>query len=278
MNRRFIAGFAVAALVIIAISFMAKNVALKRSAHLVDSIDSKNVDVIKQTLLSSAKNFVSKKEYVKAREALREYVKRFPDLKESAKFSKDIEELNMKILFSNLPTSDSASYEIKPGDTLGKIASKFNTTLELIKKSNGLESDIIMPGKALKVNTAKFTILVDKSENTLKLEKKDGEVIKTYIVSTGEDFNTPTGAFKIEEKLISPAWYKVGAIVEPNSPDYELGSRWMGLSIAGYGIHGTNDPASIGKHITKGCVRMKNEEVEELYAIVPSGTEVRIVD
>ena len=83
---------------------------------------------------------------------------------------------------------------------------------------------------------------------------------------------------KIEEKLVSPVWYTVGAIVEPDSEEYELGARWMGLSIAGYGIHGTNDPTSIGKHITKGCVRMKNEEVEELYAIVPSGTEVTIVD
>ena len=152
------------------------------------------------------------------------------------------------------------------------------STVELIKKSNNLKSDLIIPGRSLKVNNTNFNILVDKSDNTLTLKKSDGEVVKTYVVSTGKNFNTPTGTFRIEEKLVSPVWYKVGAIVEPDSEEYELGARWMGLSVAGYGIHGTNDPTTIGQHITKGCVRMRNEEVEELYAIIPSGTEVTIVD
>ena len=52
----------------------------------------------------------------------------------------------------------------------------------------------------------------------------------------------------------------------------------MGISQQGYGIHGTTDPASIGAQVTAGCVRMSNPEVEELYAIVPEGTEVVIVD
>ena len=73
--------------------------------------------------------------------------------------------------------------------------------------------------------------------------------------------------------------YKKGeGIVDSTSPEYELGSRWMGLSEPEYGIHGTNDASTIGKHITKGCVRMRNEDVEELYAIIPSGTEVTIVE
>ena len=70
----------------------------------------------------------------------------------------------------------------------------------------------------------------------------------------------------------------MGAVVEPGSPEYELGSRWMGLSIAGYGIHGTKDDSSIGNHITKGCVRMRNTDIEELYAVVPRGTEVIIIE
>ena len=150
--------------------------------------------------------------------------------------------------------------------------------MELLKKSNGLKSDLIYPGNFLKVNRAKFVILVDKSENILTLVTAEGEVMKTYVVSTGENLSTPVGSFKIEEKLVSPLWYKVGAIVEPGSAEYELGTRWMGISAPGYGIHGTNDNASLGKHITKGCVRMRNSEVEELYAIVPGGTEVIIVE
>lgn len=61
-------------------------------------------------------------------------------------------------------------------------------------------------------------------------------------------------------------------------PKNILGSRWMGISHPGYGIHGTTEPGSIGKNVTAGCVRLKNEDVEELYSIVPEGTEVVIVD
>jgi lipoprotein-anchoring transpeptidase ErfK/SrfK len=73
-------------------------------------------------------------------------------------------------------------------------------------------------------------------------------------------------------------WYKDGAAVPPGSPENILGTRWMGLSKEGYGIHGTTEPGSLGKQATAGCVRMLNAEVEELYGILPEGTEVTIID
>ena len=57
-----------------------------------------------------------------------------------------------------------------------------------------------------------------------------------------------------------------------------LGTRWMGFDITGYGIHGTTEPDKIGQQVTAGCVRMRNEEVEELYTLIPVGTEVTIQD
>lgn len=201
----------------------------------------------------------------------------FPNADFISKIQSDLENINIKILFSPVITEDSFQYEIKPNDTLSKIAKNYNTTVELLKKSNGLKSDIIVPKRTLKVTKGKFNILVDRSQNLLFL-KNSNEIIKTYRVSTGIDNSTPVGRFKIEEKLLSPLWYKVGAVVPPDSPDYELGKYWMGISLQGYGIHGTNDPGSIGRHITKGCIRMLNENIEELYAIVPSGAEVVIVD
>jgi lipoprotein-anchoring transpeptidase ErfK/SrfK len=86
------------------------------------------------------------------------------------------------------------------------------------------------------------------------------------------------GNFKIVNKLINPPWFKAGAVVPPESPDNILGSRWMGFNLTGYGIHGTTEEETIGRQITQGCVRMTNSEVEELFAIVPTGTEVTIVD
>ena len=90
--------------------------------------------------------------------------------------------------------------------------------------------------------------------------------------------STPVGVFKVTDKLVNPTWYKAGAVVPSGSPQNELGSRWLGISAKGYGIHGTIAPEKLGQQITAGCVRMKNEEVEELYSLVPPGTEVTIQD
>jgi lipoprotein-anchoring transpeptidase ErfK/SrfK len=86
------------------------------------------------------------------------------------------------------------------------------------------------------------------------------------------------GTFKITSKLANPVWFKAGVVVPPESPENVLGSRWLGFDNPGYGIHGTIEPQTIGQQITQGCVRMLNKDVEELYAIVPVGTEVEIVD
>ena len=79
-------------------------------------------------------------------------------------------------------------------------------------------------------------------------------------------------------KLVDPVWFNRGVIVAPESPLNVLGSRWLGFDTPGYGISGTIDPSSIGKHITSGCIRMHNEDVEEVYMLVPVGTEISIVD
>lgn len=197
-----------------------------------------------------------------------------------------IEEISLEVILS--PTIDECSteYVVRSRDVLIKIAKKFNTTVNLIKRSNNLTSDIIRSGQKLKINTCKFSLVIDKSQNLLLLKKED-KVIKTYVVSTGKDNSTPTGTFYIDRsKLIDPTWYKTGAIIPPDSPDNILGSRWMGLGgvddggvkIEGYGIHGTTKPNDLGKQITLGCVRMKNEDIEVLFDIVPVGTEVIIID
>mgnify|MGYP000324192668 CR=1 FL=1 len=193
------------------------------------------------------------------------------------KIKKNIERLNINIIFSPLLDECSIQYAVKPNDTLIKIAKKFGTTVALIKKANGLKSDIIHPQQKLKVNTCKFSIVIDKSQNLLFLKQND-RIVKTYVVSTGKNNSTPTGKFKVANKLKKPVWFKAGAVVLPDSPDNVLGSRWIGLNIKGYGIHGNRNVNDIGKQVTQGCIRMHNKDVEELYDIVPLGTEVIIVN
>jgi lipoprotein-anchoring transpeptidase ErfK/SrfK len=174
-------------------------------------------------------------------------------------------------------TEGSVLYEIKSGDSLDKIAKKFNTTVYLLKRTNSLSGDKILAGRKLKVWIKPFSIVVDKSQNILILKSND-EIITAYIVATGINNSTPVGNFKIVNKLINPPWFKEGAVIPPESPDNILGSRWMGFDLKEYGIHGTTEPESLGQQITQGCVRMSNSDVEELFAIVPIGTEVTIVD
>jgi lipoprotein-anchoring transpeptidase ErfK/SrfK len=204
-------------------------------------------------------------------------INEFPKSDFISEWQKRIEDLNIKLLFSPLPTKDSITYRIKQGDTLSGIAKKFNTTVELLMKSNNLRTSRILPGRQIKVTRAVFSIIVDKSQNILLL-KSDDEVLKTYTVSTGINNSTPTGTFKIVNKLINPTWFKAGAVIPPGSPKNVLGSRWLGFDLTGYGIHGTNNPTVLGKQITQGCIRMSNQDVEELYTIVPLNTEVIILD
>jgi lipoprotein-anchoring transpeptidase ErfK/SrfK len=230
-----------------------------------------------ETLFHEAEAQLASGDLIKARELYQKLIRDYPQGKGVPEAQKATWALNVKILFSPIQTPDSKIYEVQPRDTLGKIAKTSGTTVDLIMKSNSLKSDLIRPGMKLKVSTAKYSILVDKSQNTLTLSSGE-EIFKIYNVATGLDNSTPIGTFKVTNKIIDPTWYKAGAIVPPGSPKNILGTRWLGLSMPGYGIHGTTEPESIGKQVTAGCVRMVNQDVEELYTIVPTGTEVVIAD
>ncbi len=231
----------------------------------------------KTIFLKEADKLFRQGKYSEAKEKYKEALEQAEAVDAFATIQEKLEKTNMNIIFSPILTECTTTYVVKPKDALVKIAKKYKTTVNLIKRANGLKSDTIRPGQELKVNTCPFSIVVDKSQNLLFL-KREGEVIKTYLVSTGASNGTPTGTFKIVNKLVKPTWFKTGAVIPPDSPENILGSRWMGFDLEGYGIHGTTDPDNLGKQITLGCVRMRNSAVEELFDIVPVATEVTIID
>ncbi|MFH1360495.1 MAG: L,D-transpeptidase family protein [Candidatus Omnitrophota bacterium] len=218
-----------------------------------------------------------KNELLNAKELYQKIISESPDFKDIGTVQKKLEDLNMRIIFSGLETPQTLMHEVVSGDSLGKIANKYNTTVALIKKSNKLSSDTIRVGQRLRIWQGVFNIFVDKSQNILILKSGD-EILKVYTVSTGSDNITPVGTFTVVNKLVDPVWYKSGAIIPPESPKNILGTRWLGFDIPGYGIHGTTEPQSLGQQVTAGCIRMSNEEVEELYDLAPKGTKVTIVD
>jgi len=229
-------------------------------------------------LFEKAEKLISEGELLKARNACLKIMEKFPNSANIQKVQETLDDINIKILFSSIVTKDSFVYEVQKGDSLAKISKNFNTTGELIMRSNGLKDNSLRIGKKLKICKTRFSIVVDKSQNILTL-KGDKDIVKTYRVATGKNNCTPVGNFTIINKIVSPPWYPpTGGVVTSGDPKNVLGTRWMGISKPSYGIHGTIQPDSIGKSVTEGCVRLKNSEVEELYAIVPVGTEVVIVD
>ena len=242
-----------------------------------DSETTSAQDLTAPQLYERAQAFRKNWDKLKAKEIYQSILTEYPDYENIEQVQKELEDLNMQIIFSNTPTPKTVIYEVQSGDTLGELAKKFGTTINLIKKSNHLKSDIIRIGQRLRVWTGSFNILVDKSQNKLLLKEGD-EVLKVYDVSTGKESSTPIGEFKILTKLVDPVWFNRGIVLPPESPQNVLGSRWLGFNMPGYGLHGTIDPESIGRQITAGCVRMRNKDVEELYEILPLGTEVVIIN
>jgi L,D-transpeptidase ErfK/SrfK len=110
-----------------------------------------------------------------------------------------------------------------------------------------------------------------------KLVLFDGDrVAKVYDVAVGKPSTpTPTGEYQIVNHIPNPTYYGSGAVIAPGK-DNPVGTRWMGLSAPGYGIHGTNVPRSIGKAASHGCIRMRQQDLEELFELVYVGVTVEL--
>ena len=252
---------------------------LDKAKASIDQIAEKKPEakIIGKIYFEIARAYENKNDIVKARGIYQLILGKYQNIENISEVQDKIGRLNIAILFSKTITDKDVLYEVEPGDTLINIAKKFGTTVDLIKTANSLRNENIKARSKLKISKTKYKILVDKSQNVLTL-LSDNDIIKVYRVSTGENNSTPVGNFKIVNKIIDPVWYTEKAIVPAESPDNVLGSRWMGFNLPGYGIHGTVSPEKIGQQATKGCIRMLNTEVEELYKIVPVGIEVTIVD
>lgn len=105
---------------------------------------------------------------------------------------------------------------------------------------------------------------------------EDGRVLRTYPVAVGAAVSpSPTGQFKVVSRLSRPTYYHPGVVIPPGKSN-PLGTRWIGLNRKGYGIHGTNEPSSIGKAASHGCIRMAKADLEQFFDEVRVGDTVEI--
>jgi L,D-transpeptidase ErfK/SrfK len=160
-------------------------------------------------------------------------------------------------------------HTVKAGETLSSISGDYRVSVaSLIAANPGITQNLIYIGQRIRIPglpspaTIPFSIHISISNRTLTLLYQ-GQTRKVYPIGVGRMLHeTPAGDFIIINKA-------------PN-PGGPYGTMWMSLSKKGYGIHGTNDPSSIGKYVSRGCVRMYNQDVEELARTIPIGTPVSI--
>src|SRR5579871_2579130 len=101
-------------------------------------------------------------------------------------------------------------------------------------------------------------------------------VIATFPVAVGaSETPSPTGEFRIVSRVVNPTYYHPGVVI-PSGKDNPVGTRWVGLSLKGYGIHGTNVPQSVGRAASHGCIRLRNRDMERLFSMLQVGDRVEI--
>ena len=201
---------------------------------------------------------------------------------------KRVEELNDILLDSEevLP-GKSALYAFKANDRLWTLCHKvfpgqFKVNLEpgFLLWLNGVsDARRIREGQVFKVPLEELSLLVSKRSHRLWV-LLGGVYLREFPVGLGVNDKTPEGVFEIETKIEKPDWYFDGRKVKYGDPENPLGTHWMGFvrtrRAAGYGIHGTDDPDTVGRSVSQGCVRMRNRDVAELFSWVPRGTKVTI--
>jgi|GEM_PF-1853007 len=119
-------------------------------------------------------------------------------------------------------------------------------------------------------------VRVNKTYRTLTVYR-DGRFLAQYPVTIGQGASTPEGRFVIRNKVQAPPFGRIAG-GDPRNP---FGTHWLGLDVAypggkGIGMHGTNRPEELGMGTSGGCIRLRNEDIAELYPWLPEGTPVEI--
>lgn len=189
-----------------------------------------------------------------------------------------LSEMNTQMLWSPALCEFTQLYTVERGDVPLHIGNEFRVPSYFILEANNIQGHL-RPGRQIKVPKEPFRVVVNKADCTLDLLTESGKFVKWYSVGVGElSYKTPAGEYTIEEKSIDPVWYSPhGRVYPANDPENALGTRWMGIG-GSLGIHGTNEPESIGSASSAGCIRMQNHEVEELFKLITINSRVTIVE
>ena len=177
------------------------------------------------------------------------------------------------------------------------VAEKFHMDEDLVEQLNPGKA-LDRPGTSIVVANVQRAppkiqvqrVVVEKNARSVRAFDREGKLVGFYPASIGsEEKPAPTGTFKITRVVRDPVYFynpkfqfrgvraqqKLKIAPGPNNP---VGSVWMNLNERSYGLHGTAEPAKVGKTYSHGCVRMTNWDAQKLATMVKKGTKVEFVD
>jgi len=183
---------------------------------------------------------------------------------------------------------------VEPGDTLLDVAYRHRLGFDRVARLNpGVHHWIPVPGTVVRLPTehvlpdAPHAGLVINVPEMQLYDYTAGPEPEVFAIAIGDQMDPSlVGLFRIGRKREHPTWTVPASIraekpelpaVVPPGPDNPLGDHWMTIGSTSYGIHGTNNPWSIGREATHGCIRLYNDEIARLYARTREGTPVRLV-
>ena len=195
-------------------------------------------------------------------------------------------------------TGGDSEYAVRPGDSLIAIGARFGVAAKVLAQQNAIPFEaIIRPGQRLRIDNPHIVpaalddgLLINIPQRML-FEFDAGKLVAAYPVGLGKpSWPTPQGEFEIVARVKNKTWKVPASIQEemrnegkavleevPPGPDNPLGAHWLGLSMWGYGIHGTIAPASVFHFQSHGCIRLHPDDIAELFERVKVGSTGRLV-
>lgn len=190
-------------------------------------------------------------------------------------------------------TGGTFEYTIRPGDFLIAIGARFGVPPELLAKQNAIPWEAtIYPGQRLRIDNPHIVPVVLDDGIVINVPQRmlfdfdAGRLVAAYPVGLGKpSWPTPRGEFEVVSRVKNKPWLVPKSIQEemrlegkvvltevPPGPDNPLGAHWLGLSIWGYGIHGTIAPSSVYHFRSHGCIRLHPDDIAELFGRTEVGT------
>ena len=225
-----------------------------------------------QDKLQAIDRLIEAQEDIKAHRELSHLYWNNPDLRPL--FQDRIEQSARRIYFSSQPHY-MPPIEVKFGDRLEKLATPYRVSWQYLAQLNDVTPRSIRAGQKLKVIKGPFNAYVDLSDFELTIHAY-GYFVRRYTVGIGKMNSSPIGKFKVLNKVENPEYTDPrGRRVDADDPSNPLGEYWIDIGDS-FGIHGTIEPESIGKAASRGCIRMHNDEVAQVYHLLTNGSEVII--